>query len=216
MAPPSDGDDPEPGDDPGGAGPDASGAPATEDPRVVRTRNDVLGAALTVLADEGSGAVTHPRLARAAGYSRATVYKHWPTRTDLFRDALARLRDVEHHTPTGDLRADLIGELAAFRTAMQQHGLDRALAVLTDLSRADQELTRVHEDVVGNGERVIRELLSPLPDATRRDAVLLMLCGSVLYAALLHGRPPDDAVLAAAVDVALAGLDPDDAAALGR
>ena len=167
-----------------------------------------------MLVEEGSGAVTHPHLARVSGYSRATVYKHWPTRTDLFREALARLRDVGHHAPTGDLRTDLISELTAFRTAMEQHGLDRALAVLVDLSAARAELGQLRDRVVEDGERVVRGLLAPMSDGPRHDAVLLMLCGSVLYAAVLHGRAPDDAVLAAAVDLALAGLTPEEVEAL--
>lgn len=200
----------------GGRPPSPAERAEPEDPRVVRTRNDVLSTALSVLVGQGSDAVTHPHLARESGYSRATLYKHWPTRADLFREALARLRDVGHHTPTGDLRTDLIGELVAFRTAIDEHGLDRALAVLVDLGTTRTDIGEVRERVVSDGERVVRGLLAPLSPGPRHDAVLLMLCGSVLYSALLHGRTPDDDVVAASVDLALAGLSAEEVADLTR
>ena len=110
------------------------------DARVVRTRHDVLNAALRVLLDEGWEAVTQPYLARVSGYSRATIYKHWPTRALLLQEAFTHLADMPHHTPTGDLRFDLIAELTAFRTAMAEHRLDRALAVLIDLTAFSPEM----------------------------------------------------------------------------
>lgn len=173
------------------------------DPRVVRTRNDILRAALQVLVDEGREAVTHAHLATVAGYSKATVYKHWPTRTDLLRDAFSRLGDMPHHTLTGDLRSDLISEVTTFRTGMREHRLDRALAVLSDLTASVPELTEVRDALVRDGERVVRELLEPVLDETEREAATLMLCGAVLHAALMHGRPPGDDVIAAMVDLTL-------------
>ena len=144
------------------------------DARVVRTRNDVLRTALQVLTGEGWESVTHARVAEVAGYSRATVYKHWPRRTDLLRDAFTRLGDMPHHVPTGDLRADLIAEVTTFRTGMEQHRLDRALCVLVDRSAVDPELVAVRDKLVTDGEQVVRQLLAPLLDGAALDAATLM------------------------------------------
>lgn len=176
------------------------------DARVIRTRNDVLGAALRVLADEGWQAVTHAHLAQVAGYSRATLYKHWPTRTHLMSDAFTRLRDVPHHAPTGDLRADLIAELTTFRTGMEEQRLDRALAVLVDLSASVPEMAEVRDGLVTEGERIVRELLAPKLRATELEAATLMLCGAILQSAFMHGQLPSDDVIAATVDLTLRGM----------
>lgn len=176
------------------------------DARVVRTRNDILGAALRVLADEGWQAVTHAHLAQVAGYSRATLYKHWPTRTHLMSDAFTRLRYVPHHAPTGDLRADLIAELTTFRTGMEEQRLDRALAVLVDLSASVPEMAEVRDGLVTEGERIVRELLAPKLPATELEAATLMLCGAILQSAFMHGQPPGDDVIAATVDLTLRAI----------
>ncbi len=175
------------------------------DPRVVRTRKDVLGAALDVLLDEGLEAMTHQHVAQVAGYSKATVYAHWPTRTDLIRDSLTRFVHVRHHRPTGALRTDLIEELITFRSAMVEQRLDRALAVLIDLTASVPELVDVRDRLVAEGERVIRQLLAPELQGPRLEAATLALCGAVLHSALMHGRLPADDVIEAAVDLVLGG-----------
>lgn len=183
----------------------STGSPAGVDPRVLRTHADVLGVAVRVLIDEGWGAVTHAHVARLAGYSRATVYAHWPSRAALVRDALSRFGAMPHHAPTGDLRSDLVRELCSFRSAMVEHRLDRALAILTDLTHSVPELVGVRDRLVADGERVMRELLAPFLQGDELEAAVLMLCGAVLHAALMHGQPPDDEVIEATVDLVLRG-----------
>ena len=95
------------------------------------------------------------RLAQVAGYSRVTLYKHWPTRADILRDAFGGLREAHHHTPTGDVRTDLIGELTTFRTVIEQRRIDRALAALAELAASHPELADVRDEVVSAGERVL-------------------------------------------------------------
>jgi AcrR family transcriptional regulator len=184
---------------------DVAGQPL--DPRVVRTRNDILRAAIDVLTSEGLDAVTHHRLADITGYSRATIYKHWPTRNALFVDAFSYRPSGEHHVPTGDLRADLIAELTMFRRGMERQRLDRALAALAALSTSVPELPAVRDQLIAEGERVLLQLLTPVAHGAELEAALRMLSGSVLQSALLHGYLPDDDVIAAAVDLLLRGLD---------
>ena len=185
----------------------ADGDAQPEDARVVRTRNDVSRTALRVLVEQGGDAVTHAHLAREAGYSRATLYKHWPTRVDLLRLAFARLDEKPHHRPTGDLRTDLIEEVTTFRTGMEHHRLDRALCVLVDLPVTDPYMVQTRDRLVLDGERVVRRLLAPMLHGAALDAATLMLCGAVLHSALMHGRLPGDDLIAASVDLLLRGLD---------
>jgi AcrR family transcriptional regulator len=190
MAPPRD------------AAPPADGSGPPVDARVIRTRNDILRATLEVLTSQGLDGLTHPHLAEVAGYSRATLYNHWPNRTALLRDAFA-YRSAEHSTPTGDLRSDLIAELTMFRTEMERHGLDRALAVLAAVTAFTPELAEVRDQLLTDGERVMRELLSPAFQGDELDAAVLMLTGAVINSAVVHGQLPSDALIAATVDLVL-------------
>jgi len=176
------------------------------DARIIRTRHDVLRTALQVAIEQGWEAVTHPTIAAQAGYSRATLYNHWPTRADLLRDAFLRLGDIPHPVPTGEVRADLIAELISFRDAMRDRQLDRALAVLIDLSVSDPVMQEVRDRVVADGEHAVRALLKPIAGRQRVDVASLMLCGVLVQTALLHGREPKNREIAEAVDTVLAGL----------
>jgi len=176
------------------------------DARVVRTRNDVLRAAIDVLVQEGWEAVTQPHVARVAGYSKATVYAHWPDRVALLTDAFSRFGEMPHHEPTGDLRTDLVGELVSFRSAMVEHRLDRALVVLAERASVGEDVEAIRDAFVDDGERPLRVLLAPFLDGDALEAATLMLCGCVLHAVLMHGRPPSDEVIASSVDVVLHAL----------
>lgn len=175
---------------------------------MTRTRNDVLAATLEVLIADGWDAVTQPNVARAAGYAKGTVYAHWPERIDLLRDAFERYAQgqMPHHEPVGELRADLIGELVTFRSAFTDLRLDRALAILAERSAVVPELAAIRDTFVEEGERPIRGLLGTLTAGAELEAATLMLCGLVVDAVLLHGTPPADDVLEAAVDQVLRGL----------
>lgn len=188
--------------------PDESNARAPAvDPRVVRTRNDILRTTLQVLMDEGWDAVTHQHVAQVAGYSKATVYNHWRSRSDLVRDAFMRLRDMPHYAPTGDLRIDLIEEMTTFRAGMKEQRLDRALCALVNLTDAAPDLDEVRIRLVTDGERVVRVLLAPVLQGSELEAATRMLCGAVLHSAMMHGAPPSDDVIASAVDLTLRAVE---------
>lgn len=176
------------------------------DARVVRTRNDILGTTLRVLVEEGREAVTHNHVARVAGYSRATVYKHWPTRADLLHDAFNWLRDMPHHHPTGRLREDLIAELTMFREAIHEHRLDRLLAALAELASTNEQIAKIRDEMVHDGEGPLRALLATVAHGDQLEAAALMLSGFVSNAAMMHDTIPSDDLIAAAVDIALSGI----------
>src|SRR6195952_145351 len=129
-----------------------------EDARVLRTRADVARAALEVLTSEGSEGVTHARVADLAGYSKTTLYTHWPARIDLITMAIETLGDMPHHERTGDLRADIIAELQVFRTAVLELRLDRVLAGMAQWA-SEEQMAQVRDKVNTDGQHQMYEML---------------------------------------------------------
>src|SRR5689334_21197618 len=95
------------------AGSDDGVANRSRATRGSRARQRVLQAALTVLADDGLPGFTMEAVARAAGASKTTLYRRWPSAAALLVDAMdATFRPFP--TPaTGDLAADLAELLTA-------------------------------------------------------------------------------------------------------
>jgi AcrR family transcriptional regulator len=177
---------------------------ATEDARVSRTRTDVARAALEVLTAEGSEAVTHSRVAELAGYSKTTLYTHWPARIDLISMAIESLGDMPHHKLTGDLRADLIDELKVFRAAVLEMRLDRVLSGMAEWASVEQ-MAQIRKRVNTDGQHQMYQMLGEIFSGPALDAAVSMLTGVVACPSLMFGAVPDDAVIAAAVDIVLKG-----------
>lgn len=173
-----------------------------EDARIVRTRADVARTAFDVLVEEGSEALTHARVAERAGYSKTTLYKHWPARSDLAATALEALRDFKHHQPTGDIRADLIGELTTFRQAVLDLRLDQVLSAMAQWA-TDDMMREVRNKINTDGQRPIRTILEEAFEGPELEAAISMLSGVVACPSLMFGTVPVDDVIEAAVDIVL-------------
>lgn len=171
---------------------------------MARTRTDVARAALEVLTAEGSEAVTHARVAELAGYSKTTLYTHWPARIDLIAMAIESLGEMPHHPRTGDLRADLIGELEAFRQGVVEIRLDRVLSGMAEWASVEQ-MSHLRHQVNTDGQHQMYEMLGERLAGPELDAAVSMLTGVVACPSLMFGTLPEDDVIAAAVDIVLKG-----------
>ncbi|WP_423462306.1 TetR/AcrR family transcriptional regulator [Promicromonospora sp. MS192] len=179
------------------------------DPRVARTRRDVVGATSTLLLEEGWDAVTHAEVARRAGYSKATVYAHWPTRLDLIRASIEQICDVaDHPAATGDLRADLRAALADFADDLTRGHLDRLLGGVVERAHGNEVVRGLRTRLYETGTSGMRAVLAA--HVARRDVepTLALLTGAVLVLVTFEGRPATTAVLDDLVDRALAATTP--------
>ncbi|WIM89004.1 TetR/AcrR family transcriptional regulator [Candidatus Mycobacterium wuenschmannii] len=183
-----------------GTGDNSAGG--SEDARVARTRADVARAALEVLTGEGSDAVTHARVAELAGYSKTTLYTHWPSRAELVALALDGLGDLPHHERSGDLRDDLVGELKAFRGGITEMRLDRILTGMAQWASVD-EMREIRDKINNSGQGPLRAMLGEVLDGADLEAAVSMLTGVVACPSIMFGSLPDDEVIAAAVDIVL-------------
>ena len=180
---------------------------ASEDARVARTRADVARAALEVLTGEGSDAVTHARVAELAGYSKTTLYTHWPSRVELIALALDGLGELPHHEQTGDLRSDMIGELVAFRGGITEMRLDRILTGMAQWASVE-EMREIRDAINSSGQGPLRAMLAAVLSGAELEAAVSMLTGVVACPSIMYGSLPDDDVIAAAVDIVLRSADP--------
>ncbi|MET0700067.1 MAG: helix-turn-helix domain-containing protein [Mycobacterium sp.] len=178
-------------------------AETVQDARVARTRSDVARAALEVLTQEGSDAVTHAKIAEVAGYSKTTLYAHWPARLDLIAVALDGIGEMPHHERSGDLRTDLIGELTVFRQAVIEMHLDRLLAGMAQWASAE-EMRLIRDKINSDGQRPLRTMLAESFDGYQLEAAVSMLSGVVACPSIMFGKLPDDGTISAAVDIVLA------------
>jgi AcrR family transcriptional regulator len=180
----------------------------------VGTREDILGAAARIMRDEGYARATTKEIARAAGYSEATLYKHFQDKAEIFLRVLEEqapalatlLAQLDGRAGTGDLRGKL-EELVV--TAVRFYADTFPIAVSLYSSRA---LLAAHRDrlrELGSGprtpeERLARYLaaeqrlggLAPSADPLAVAQLLLGACFQQAFLADFAGNPPDGDQLA--------------------
>jgi AcrR family transcriptional regulator len=183
------------------------------DPRVTRTRRDVVDSTVTLLVEHGWDGVTHAEVARRSGYSKATVYTHWPTRLDLIRDAIEQLCSVEHHpTVTGDLRVDLRTALLDFASDLTDGHLDRLLAGVVERASTSEVVRTLRGRLYETGTRSLRSILEAHLHPTDVQPSLTLLTGAVLVRVTFEGEPATEAFVDNLINRVLdasRALDPD-------
>lgn len=185
------------------------------DPRVARTRRHVLSVARAVLVEEGWQRVTVTRVAERSGYARTTLYRHWPQRLDLLRDLITEEVHLLHTVPTGDVRADLVAELEAFRVAITTTGLGRMMIAIGQQASDDAELAELASAVRSDGVRVFEDIIiaaaarGDLRAELEREVAVAQLVGPVLLRYLFDSDAGLDQVfVASVVDLFLRGASP--------
>ena len=160
------------------------------DPRVARTRRDVVDATAALLLDDGWDGVTHAEVARRSGYSKATIYTHWPARLDLVGAAIDHLCDVAHHPPTtGDLRDDLRASLQDFATDLSDGHLDRLLAGVVERASGSEVVRRLRTRLYETGTHGMRAILEAHLDPADVEPSLALLTGAVFVRVTFEGTP---------------------------
>jgi AcrR family transcriptional regulator len=93
-----------------GAGPQAPPRPVR--PRSLRVHEAAVDATRALLAEGGLPAATMDAVAARSGVSKATLYKHWPSRTAVAAEAFGRqLADAVPLPDTGTTAGDLAEQL---------------------------------------------------------------------------------------------------------
>ncbi len=114
-------------------------------------RAAVMDAAITLFLSDGYDRVSLEAVAKAAGVSSATVYKHFPTKADLFGGIMARLWENEATgeggvPPAGDPRAGLLQIGRDYAALLQrQQTLDLYRVIIAEAPRFPELGQELHE-----------------------------------------------------------------------
>jgi len=169
-----------------------------EDPRVVRTRQAVREAVRSLVQRAGFEAVSHQQVAAEAGIGRATVYRHWPNRTDLLLDALTEVQAPDAWQSSGDLAADLARELGRLQHTLSSSPLVPELVALIGRAEWDPELRQTKAQLLASGTAGLRRALEAaidrreLPADHDLDTTIARLAGPLFYRRVLAHAPVDD------------------------
>lgn len=176
-------------------------------------RASVLAAAGRLLLREGLRAVTFDRVAKEAGSSKVTLYKWWPSPGALAAEAyFTQSEPILEFPNTGDIRADLIAQLAAFVRWLTRDGAATPLAELIGAAQMDADVARAWAEHYARPRRELaRERLKVAqmqgelrPDADL-DVIVDQLWGACYHRLLVLKVPFDETLAPRLVDHTLCG-----------
>jgi AcrR family transcriptional regulator len=186
-----------------------------ETPRPGRKRDAsrdavILDAAVDVLAEAGYDGMTIDMVAARAKAGKATLYRRWPSKSELVLDAVACLKnaglELENLPDTGTLRGDLVAMIRPHSIEDSQRKLQVMGGLVSMLSRHPELADAAQAAMVEPRARVNRFLLQRAIDRgeVRPDCDIATL--SIVSAAmaahrtLILRKPVDRAFLISVID----------------
>lgn len=166
------------------------------DPRIQRTRNAVLSAALSVLAERGFGDFAMEAVAEAAGVAKSTVYRHWPTKLALLRDALEELnRQPAVELEGGSARARVERLLEHLAAALADSVFSACIPALVEAAERHPEVAGFLHRYSDRRRAALTAVLrkgieaGELPAHLDPELAALALSGPIFYRRLMTATP---------------------------
>ena len=184
----------------------------TPQPRGEAFTNKVLEATLAQLAKVGFERLSIPGVAEFAGVNKTSIYRRWPGKHELVRDALgAAMSHAEQSPDTGDLRADLLS-LAAAVAAFTQSRVGTAVIRILLAEGGNPALRAIAQAAYGDAARHAPWML--LARAVERgelkkdldpSLLLFTIAGAIVHRVFVEQREATGAFLEQLVDLLLFG-----------
>lgn len=162
-------------------------------------RDAVLGAVRDELVAHGYAGFRMERIAERADIHKATLYRHWPTRTALVREATADWQRTHLDLPdTGSWPDDVRAFCTAF-AALQRQEYTRALLRTIVFANVDDHDLR--DELHTTWRRIAGQLREPalrarrrgdIPDHCDPDFVIEMIAGPMVHRSVVTDRILDD------------------------
>lgn len=176
-------------------------------PRVEGDREqEILDAALDVLADVGYDRLTMDAVATAARASKATLYRRWATKPALVIDALKSQKPARPPADTGNLRDDLLATYCGMGGPTDQRQIAILASVITAIAR-DADFAQVfRHDFIGPKAAASAEIFArakargEIRDDVDLDLIAPALPGLAMHRQFMFGQAPDADYITRIVD----------------
>jgi len=183
---------------------------AAVDERVRRSKETVLKTTAELLAEGGLGGVSVDEVARRSGVAKTTIYRHWPTRSDLLMDACSRLGTEQEVPDTGSFAGDLAAQLTTVARLLRTARWASVVPSVVDAAERDADLATILGRIQIGHAAPFREIIAraaargEIPANTDPSPMVASLLGPLFYRRWFTREPIDDTFVAGIVAQLLA------------
>lgn len=157
------------------------------DERVRRSRMTVLAATAELLFERGFAGASVDEIARRSGVAKTTIYRHWPTRADLLRDACSMIGTPQDAPDTGSLEGDVTALIMNLAHLLRTAKWTSVLPSIIDAAERDPTIADMY-GTLQHGysaplEKVILRAMErgELPDDTDAAMLIAAFTGPLFY-----------------------------------
>ena len=168
--------------------------------------SELLAVTLRLLQQHGYDRLTVEAVATEAKSSKATIYRRWPSKTELVLAAFIEGTRIQLVPPrTGSLRSDLLSIGASVCAQAREHA-STMTAIMSEIAHSPELSAAMQNQFVLQRKKLMTEVLT---EAVRRgeiDAAAIhdelwdVMPGYLVFRSLIPGRPPTEATVRALVD----------------
>ncbi|WP_157015102.1 TetR/AcrR family transcriptional regulator [Mesorhizobium xinjiangense] len=166
------------------------------DKRIERTQWDVRRAAIALLGERGYAAFNMEAVARQAGVSKSTLYRHWPTKLSLIADALETLNEQPRPVPSqGSVRQRVCRLMQHLAEALSTSQFGACIPALMEASHRHAEVAQFLHSYSARRRRTLVDLLregvasGELPAEFDAEMAALALSGAIFYQRSMTPEP---------------------------
>jgi AcrR family transcriptional regulator len=114
------------------------------DVRVRRSRATVLGVTAELLLERGFAGASVDEITRRSGVAKTTIYRHWPTRGDLLRDACSSIGTPLQVPDTGSFEGDVTALVTSLAHLLRSEKWTSVLPSIIDAAERDPDIAAVY------------------------------------------------------------------------
>jgi AcrR family transcriptional regulator len=168
------------------------------DERVRRSRAAVLDVTTQLLFERGFGGATVDEVSRRSGVAKTTIYRHWPTRTDLLRSACSTLGTPLDTPDTGSFKTDATALMTNLAHLLRTAKWTSVLPSIIDAAERDSEVagmySKLQQGYSAPFQTVIQRAIRKGELARGTDGAMLIaaLTGPLFYRRWFSREPLTD------------------------
>ena len=158
------------------------GANSAVDDRVRRSKASVLKVTAELLTETGLGGVSVDEVVRRSGVAKTTIYRHWPTRSDLLIEACSQLGTEQEVPDTGSLEDDICALLTDLAQLLRTARWASVVPSVIDAAERDADVATIHGRIQRGHARPFQEVIAR---AKRNGEISPSVDSAAMIAALI-------------------------------
>jgi AcrR family transcriptional regulator len=168
------------------------------DPRIERSRQVILRAALDELSHIGYGAFTIESVASRAGVGKSTIYRHWSDKLGLIADAFKTLHEESGPDITSGSPRERVARIVRHvAEVVADSTFSACIPALIDSAERDRDLRAFHHRFQSEARRPLVSVVAEgiaagdFPAHADPELAALALLGVIFYRRLMSSAPFD-------------------------